>query len=74
MALRPAVPTLRLPRTGEGRFDSAMLQLEREDARNAKQGTTPSFPSVLLTASDGSTWRLSVSPTGVLSTAVVSRT
>jgi len=78
MSVRPAAATLRLPRAGAsvalGRdFDAAMEMLERADARNVKTETTPSLPAVILTASDGSSWRLVVDPGGALRTVAVPR-
>lgn len=78
MSVRPAAATLRLPRAGAsvalGRdFDAAMEMLERADARNVKTETTPNLPAVILTASDGSSWRLVVDPGGALRTVAVPR-
>ena len=78
MAVRPVIPQLRLPRAGGGvvdgaAFNAAMQQIERADTANLKTGQTPNLPAIILTAGDGSSWRITVSAAGVLQTAAVPR-
>lgn len=79
MTLRaPPATSLRLPRISSGStptalWDQTMEQLERADAHNLKDRETPAVPAIILTASDGSTWRVTVSPAGVLTTTAVTR-
>jgi hypothetical protein len=42
--------------------------LERADSLNVKTGVTPVFPGVILTATDGSSWQLTVAPDGSIAT------
>ncbi|HEV8502934.1 MAG TPA: hypothetical protein VGR63_15270 [Casimicrobiaceae bacterium] len=79
MSVRPQLATLRLPRaTGANgprtaEFNAAMQQLEQGLAGVATQGGTPAFPAVILTAADGSSWRVLVQPDGTLTTSAVPR-
>ena len=78
MTVRPVASSLRLPRANIGvvkasDFDNAMQMIERADAVDVKLGQTPTFPAVILVASDGSTWRLVVEPGGALATTPVAR-
>jgi hypothetical protein len=76
---RPAILPLKLPRAAPGSvpkassFDDAMQQLERADAQNVKQGTTPNLPALILTAANGSSWRVNVSDDGTLYATLVGR-
>jgi hypothetical protein len=79
MSLRPVLSVLRLPRSGGAPpratlWDATMEQLERADAANVKNGTTPALPGLILTAPDGSSWRVLVDAAGALSTERISRT
>ena len=78
MTLRPALSVLRLPRVSAARvdpgsFNDAMQRIEAALTQSVKAGTTPSLPGLILTAADGSSWRLAVAPDGTLSTAPVPR-
>jgi hypothetical protein len=59
-----SAPAVKLPRLPDGQnaeiINGAFVLLERADAQNAKNNLEPAFPSVLLQAPDGSTYRLSV--------------
>lgn len=77
-AIRPAQSALRLPRAGAGAvtgpaFDDAMQQLERALAVAVREGTTPSLPALILTAADGSSWRVTVATNGQLRSSAVAR-
>jgi len=75
--IRPRIPLLRLPRAGATAsgavFNDAMQQLEQSDAGNAKQGSAPAFPGIILTAADGSSWQVTVATNGQLQTVQVQR-
>lgn len=76
MTIRPASSALRLPRSSGGQvtpvaFDTAMQLTEMALQRVPQQGSTPSFPGIILTAQDGSSWRLLVNPSGALYTTQV---
>jgi hypothetical protein len=78
VSIRPVTPPLKLPRAAgtvvRGTdYDAAMQLIERADAGNLKLGTTPALPALILTAADGSSWRLTVGTDGVLHTAAVAR-
>ena len=77
MSRAPHPTTLRLPRMGSSSpaalWDQTMEQLERADARSVKTRETPTLPAVILIAADGSTWRVTVSAAGVLTTTAVPR-
>jgi len=70
MALRGPAPT---PTPAGGTLDQRFAQLALAVSRKADVTSEPAYSAVLLTASDGSTWRVSVDPTGALVTAVVTR-
>jgi hypothetical protein len=53
--------------------NNAFTLLEAADLQNVKRNQETAFPSILLVADDGSTWRVTVSTTGVLTTAQVPR-
>lgn len=79
MSLRAAMSVLRLPRSGglplrPALWDATMEQLERADSANVKTGTTPALPGLILTAPDGSAWRVRVDAAGALTTEQVTRT
>jgi hypothetical protein len=44
--------------------NDAATALEIADTQNVKRGLEPAFPSILLTAQDGSTWRVRVTVAG----------
>lgn len=73
-----AVPLLRLPRVPSkgGQSDpvnQAFGLLEQADAQNLKRGQEIALPSLLLTADDGSTWRITVAGDGQLTASQVPR-
>jgi hypothetical protein len=45
-------------------YNNAAQMIERADQDNLKRGTEPTFPSMLLTADDGSTWRVRLAVSG----------
>lgn len=78
MTVRPQLATLRLPRAvghmpSTAEFNAAMQQVEQGLDGVAQQNATPVFAAVILTASDGSSWRVVVEPDGSLTTSAVSR-
>jgi hypothetical protein len=77
--IRPGSTPLRLPRTGGQRppsgaeFDSAMQQIERADQQSVKASGAANLPGLILTASDGSSWRVMVAADGTLHTVAIAR-
>ena len=56
-----------------GSVPEMLAGISRDLARKIDRDTEPSFPSILLRAPDGSTWRLAVGNDGALSTTKVVR-
>lgn len=69
MARLPAAPVLA---PVGGSIDMQLARLAEAINRKADANTDAPFASIILTSSDGSRWKVSVSPAGVLSTTVVS--
>jgi hypothetical protein len=66
---RPATASFIQP----GNTSQMLEAISRDLARKIERDTEPSFPSILLRAPDGSTWRLAVDAAGALSTTKVDR-
>jgi hypothetical protein len=78
VSVRPAQTGARLPRAAghmpsTAEFNAAMQQIEQALNATVQQGTTPALPGLILTAADGSSWRVLVQPDGSLTTSAVSR-
>jgi hypothetical protein len=69
MAL-PAAPFIA---PASGTIDQRLAQVATAINKKADAATEPAYSAVLLIAPDRSVWRLSVDPTGALSTAQVTR-
>lgn len=72
-----ATTLLRLPRVARTGADNPINQaftlLEQADTQNLKRGQEIALPSLLLTASDGSTWRVTIAGDGQLTASQVPR-
>src|SRR5262249_15260929 len=69
---------LKLPRAASvgtvlGVYNNAAQMLELADQGNLKRGIEPQFRSLLLTADDGSTWRVRLTVSGSAASFVIER-
>jgi len=65
----PGAGPLKLPRASSvgnaiAAINAGFEQIERADTANVKRGRETAFASILLSADDGTTWRLKAVPNG----------